>query len=181
MLNKKGFTIAEVLVSFSLISIILASIMSATLFYRDRLKQEEVVSQLNDFKNSITKAVYDDIIYNKIVKVETCVGISNCVNFIDDQGNSHVMKIVEFSGDEVNGSGVYLYYNNIKYLLPDSDLKNEYKRKLEDNTEITVRERVCDFIGGIEIDAYNNKIYKVTASYKHKDIDLQYDFLFVVS
>ena len=171
MLNKKGFTIAEVLVSFSLISIILASIISATLFYRDRLKQEEIVTELNDFKNSVMKAVYDDIIYNKIERVEACIGIRNCVNFIDSNKGSHPLNIVE------SNDGVYLYYGGIKFFLPDSDLKNEYER--EDGT--TIVENVCDFIGGFEIESYDDKLYKVKLSFAHKDIDLHHDLLFVVS
>ena len=180
MLNKKGFTIAEVLVSFSLISIILASIISATLYYRDRLKQEEVVSQLNDFKNTITKAVYDDIIDNDIVKVENCIGISDCVNFIDRSNNSHILKIVDYYQDEVNKTGTYLYYNNVKYMLPDSDLFNEYTKKVNGN-DVTVIEKVCDFVGGIEFDSSDGKYYKVKLTFRHKDMDLTKDILFVVS
>ena len=171
MLNKKGFTIAEVLVSFSLISIILASIISSTLFYRDRLKQEEVITALNDFKNSVMKNVYDDIIYNRVKRVENCIGIKNCVNFIDSNNKSYPLNIEE------SNDGVYLHYGNMDYFLPDSDLKNEFKK--EDGTQVI--ERVCDFIGGLEIESYNDNLYKVKISFLHKDINLQYDLLFVVS
>ena len=43
MLNKKGFTVAEVVVSFSLVSVILVSLISTVTFYRDKMKEEEVL------------------------------------------------------------------------------------------------------------------------------------------
>lgn len=172
MLNKKGFTIAEVLVSFSLISIILASLISATMFYRDKVKDEEVKSQLWDFKNTITKTIYDDIINNGIVRAESCIGSTNtCVNLIDKDDNYYQIKIEEYN--EENRKGVYLSYNGIKYLLPDSDLGIGVGR--------TDSDRICDFIGGFDVSTYNNKIYKVKASFRHKDMNLHYDLLFIIS
>lgn len=171
-INNKGFTIAEVLVSFSLITIILASIAGATIHYRDKLKQEEVISQLQDFKNMITKVIYDDIVSGNIVSVERCIGTANCVNFIDLDNNARTLKIVDVEETtSVSKRGAYLYYNGIKYMLPDSDLGTGY-------------DRVCDFVGGFEVAEYpenSGRLYKVKTSFKHKDIDLQYDLLFIVS
>ncbi len=172
-LNKKGFTIAEVLVSFSLITIILASIISATVFYRDKLKQEEVISQLLDFKNTIVKVVYDDITAGRIARVERCIGTANCVNFTNASGTeTHTLKIREVTtSTSTEKKGVYLSYDGTQYMLPDSDLGDG-------------EDRICDFIGGFEISDYpenNGRIYRVKTSFKHKDIDLQYDLLFVVS
>lgn len=169
MLNKKGFTIVEVIVSFSLISIILASMIATTMFYRDKVKQEEVVSQLWDFKNTVTKVIYDDIIENDLRRVDTCVGVPNCVKFSDINNTiSHTLKIVEYNEPtQTIKRGVYLYYDNIKYMLPDSDLGTGY-------------DRICDFIGGINLDVYENKLFKVKLSYRHKDMNKHYDLLFIV-
>ena len=170
MLNKKGFTIAEVIVSFSLISIILASMIASVMFYRDKIKSEEVLSQLWDFKNTVTKVIYDDIIENKMVRVDTCVGVPNCVKLSNsDNSVNHTLKIVEY--DQTTSShirGVYLYYNNIKYMLPDSDLGTGY-------------DRLCDFVGGLNFDVYENKLYKLKLSYRHKDMNKHYDILIIVN
>ncbi len=177
MLNKKGFTIAEVIVSFSLIAIILTSIISATMYYRDKLKNEEVVSQLWDFKNNITKIVYDDIINAKFEYAESCIGTPNCVNFVDGMGNSHVLKILEYDvTTSTNNRGVYLYYDGIKYMLPDSDLIAS-KYTIDNHEETT---KVCDFVGPIEIKS-DGDLYKVKATIYHKYLDLSYDLLFVIS
>lgn len=170
MLNKKGFTIAEVIVSFSLISIILASMIATTIYYRDRLKEEEIVSQLWDFKNTITKVIYDDVIENSLKRVDSCIGIPNCVKLSNIDGTiEHTLKIVEYNeSTSSHKRGVYLYYNNLKYMLPDSDLGTGY-------------DRICDFIGGINLDVYMDKIFKVKLSFRHKDMNKHYDVLIVVS
>lgn len=169
MMNKKGFTLAEVIVSFSLISIILASMIATTMFYRDKLKEEEVISQLWDFKNTMTKTIYDDIITQGITRVENCVGITNCINLIDSNNTAHTLKIIEYNeSTATNKRGAYLYYNNIKYMLPDSDLGTGYNR-------------VCDFVGGIDIDIYEDRLYSVTINFLHKDMNKHYDISFIVT
>lgn len=174
MLNKKGFTIAEVIVSFVLISIILASLIGAMMYYRDKVKEEEVRSQLWDFKNTITKVIYDDIINKNISRAESCVGgtsstgsgVGACVNLIDKENGVHTLKIEEVENG--NNQGVYLLYDGTKYMLPDSDLGSD-------------TDRVCDFIGGFEVDSYDNKLYRVKTTFRHKDMDLSYDILLVIS
>ena len=167
MLNKKGFTIAEVVVSFTLISVILASMISATVYYRDKVKSEEVISQLLDFKNDITKTIYDDIVSGKLVRAERCASNNeSCIKFIDNENNNHTLSIVEtLTGVK---KGVYLSYDGYKHMLPDSDLGDG-------------NDRVCDFINGIELDTNANGIYKVKLVFYHKNLDLQYEILLVIS
>ena len=168
-MNKKGFTIAEVIVSFSLVSVILASMVGSTIYYRDKVKEEEVVTQLIDFKNTITTTIYDDILIHndrKISSIERCIGTSNCVNFVDKGDIAHTLKII-YDPPEANKKGVYLSYDEKLYMLPDSDLG-------------TGDERVCDFVGGFDIDHYHdtdNKLdlYTVKTSFKHKDLNKQYN------
>ena len=175
MLNKKGFTIAEVIISFSLLSVILASVIGSTVFYRDKLKEEEVVTQLMDFKNTITKTIYDDILTyqsRKLIKAETCIGTANCINFLDKNDDSHVLKIVEYTeSNNEHKKGVYLSYDNTLYMLPDSDLGS-------------AESRVCDFIGGFNIDYYKEnglEIYTVKTKFKHKDLNKEYDIMLTIT
>ncbi len=173
MLNKKGFTIAEVIVSFSLISMLLASLIGAMMFYRDKVKDEETKSQLWDFKNTVTKVLYDDIIYKNIVKAENCVGsvgqngegAGTCINLIDKDNNPHTLKIDEVESG--NNKGVYILYDGTKYKLPDSDLG-------------TGTDRICDFLDGFEVTSYDNRLYKVKTSFRHKDMDITHDILIVI-
>ncbi len=177
MLNNKGFTIAEVLVSFSLITLILLSIISTTVFYRDKLKEEEVKYQLVDFKNSITKIIYDDVISGKVNRVETCYGKANCVDLIGDTERRR-LKIVEVLDSSTSlKRGAYLSYgdpngNEVKYMLPDSDIAEEI------NGIIT---RVCDFTNGIKFEFYNEELYTIKTSFEHKDYNLKYDIMITLN
>ena len=174
MLNKKGFTISEVIISFTMLTIILASVMTTAIFYRNKVKDEEVITKLVDFKNTITKVIYDDILSKdtrKIVSVERCIGTANCVNFTDVENNFHTLKIIEIpEATDNNVRGVYLSYDNTKYMLPDSDLG-------------VASERACDFVNGFIVNDYeedNIHLYTVKTSFKHKDFDQQYDIIFTV-
>ena len=173
-MNKRGFTIAEVIVSFSLVSVILASMIGSTIYYRDRVKEEEIVTQLIDFKNTITTIIYDDVLIHnnrRISSIERCIGTANCVNFVDKEDTVHTLKIVnDPSGQK---KGVYLSYDSKLYMLPDSDLG-------------TSDDRVCDFMGGFDIDHYedtDNKLdlYTVKTSFKHKDLNKQYNIMITLT
>lgn len=165
-MNKKGFTIAEVIVSFSLVSIILASMVGSTIYYRDKVKEEEVITQLIDFKNTITATIYDDILANndrKIISVARCVGRSNCINFVTNEG-AHKLEIEYNPINQTRGA--YLSYDDKLYMLPDSDLGTD-------------DDRVCDFVGGFDVDYYQDienhlNLYTVKVSFKHKDLNKQY-------
>ena len=168
MLNKKGFTIAEVIVSFSMISIILTSIVAFAVNYRDKLKNEEVVSQLMDYKYQVTKAIYDDMIKKKYIRIEKCVGNSSCVNFIDVLSNVHTLRVEEVPAHSSIHKGVYLSYDGVKYMLPDSDITegNQY---------------LANFDGRFTLTKYLDKIYTLKISYTHYGLNKTYDINITLS
>lgn len=169
MLNNKGFTIAEVLVSFGLISVILLSIIGSTVFYRDKMNQEEIKSQLIDYKNSITKLIYDDIINDRASRVETCIGYSNCLSIIGSDGSTHTLRIIEVAtSTQEQKRGAYLSYDGINYFLPDSDLSEE-----DENGNIV---RQCDFTNGIRYSFYND-LYTIKITFEHKGYNEKYDIM----
>ena len=163
MMNKKGFTIIEVIVSFSMISIILTSIVGFAINYRNRLKDEEVISQLVDFKNTITKVVYDDIFRYGIVRIEKCISSSSCANFIDRNNNIHTLEIIDIrETSSVNKKGAYLSYDGIKYMLPDSDIRqgDQY---------------MCNFDGKFIFSNYNDRIYTLKIQFTHYGLNKEYE------
>lgn len=169
MLNKKGFTIAEVVVSFAMITIILTTIVGFTVRYRDRVKGEEIKSQLIDFKNTITKVVYDDIISGKIVRMEKCLIESNCINLIDKNNNAHVLsqEIISVTSGNIK-KGIYINYDGTKYMLPDSDINesNEY---------------MCYFDEPFTLNSYENKFYTLVISYKHMNFEESYKIYLTIN
>lgn len=119
-INNKGFTTVEIVVSFALVVIILASMTAMVVNYRDNVTDEEVKTQLVDFKNTITKVVYDDIVDGIYTSISSCGDM--CIKFSGSEENK--LEIIEKNGTDGVPKGIYLQYKGIKYFLPDSDLNN---------------------------------------------------------
>ena len=168
-MNKKGFTTIELIVSFVMVTIMLASLIGFSITYRDRVKDEEIRSQLNDFKNTITKVVYDDIITFNYTGISLCVGQDNCVNFVDEDGDYHTLKIINDCSSDCNynpckltNCGVYLVYDETKYFLPDSDLNTFYS----ESDGIKIIETASN-LSSFELKTYENSIYSLKMTFKH--------------
>ena len=157
-MNKKGFTVVEVVIAFSILGVVLISLFEFVTFFRDKTRNEEIRTQLIDFKNTITKVIYDDIISNKIVKIEYCDGIAKCVNLKDHDNEIHVLKVVEDPViEEDKKKGLFLNYDETMYMLPDSDLRdtNGY---------------MCSFDDFV-LQSYNDEIYNLKITFMHHSLN----------
>ena len=167
-MNNKGFTTVEVIVSFALVVIVMASMTSMLVSYRDTISTEEVKTRLIEFKNSMTYMIYEDIVYNGIDSIRYCnsdgSGSTNgkCVDFIRDGEKQYRLELI----DNVQSTGTenekvyktFLDYRGIRIMLPDSDL-NKIEYKLKPN-------------GQVEKDSSGNPIID-----KSKQVSVIYDFL----
>ena len=164
-MNNKGFTTIEVILSFALVIIVMVSMTSMLVSYRDTISNEEVKSRLTEFKNSFTYMVYEDIVYNGINGLRYCESDTNngkCVDFIRDGVKQYTLKlidnVVETGKENEKVIKTYLDYRGIRVLLPDSELnKIEYKRKAD---------------GTVELDSSGQKIID-----KAKQVSVIYDFI----
>ena len=170
-MNKKGFTTIELIVSFIMVVIILSSLIGFTISYRNRVSNEEIKTKLIDYKNSITKMIYDEIINGNLVSINSCIGEIHCANFIDKEGNSHTLRIETITSNNKN-RGSYINYDGTRYLLPDSDL-NKTKTRLDDESEVEVYEEACNFTS-FNLENYQNKIYNLKIKFKHFLLDEEY-------
>lgn len=125
-MNKKGFTTIEIVLSFTLVVLILTGLTVIVINYRDKVPTEEIKTQLLDYKNTITKIVYDDIVKGDYVSLQSCIDAYRCVNFIKPDGTSESLKVIN-QLEDMSGikTGMYIEYKGIKYMLPDSDLNSE--------------------------------------------------------
>lgn len=171
-MNNKGFTIVEVLIAFILLAAILLSLISFSVTYRDKVREEEVRTQLNDYKNMLTKIIYDDIILQNITSISKCDGQVDgnitCVNFTNSKGDSYKLEMLSLSENTANlKKGMYLNYNGVNYMLPDSDLNK-------------TDEKMCAFYDAFELTNYED-IYALKISYKHYSMDDVYVISLVVN
>ena len=168
-MNKKGFTTIEIVLSFALVVVILTGLTVIVINYRDKVPNEETKTQLLDYKNTITKIVYDDIVDGDYVSLSRCVGSYQCVNFIKEDGTTESLKVVNQQEDTSDiKRGMYLEYKGIKYMLPDSDL-NDLNGYVSDIKEFNI----------IENPGYN--LYSVKIPIVHVGIDYGLEISLVIS
>jgi len=160
-MNKKGFTTIEMILTIVLVIIIMASITSVTYTYRDRATYEETITDLTNYKNTLTKIIYDDILYPEDSAV---VSISRGLATGDLNENDYTnIRLEKLNGTKIglsiiNETGrVGIRYNNVDYIIPDSE------------SDLIV-------ISDIELKRSRlHGIYSVDITYFHKNIP-DYDF-----
>ena len=124
MKNNKGFTIAELLVTFVLVMSIVLALFKVVDHYRERQQNATSVKEMNSYRNQIVKVVEDDILFNcegiKEIKgldlkpsegPNSQQGIEITFNKVDDEKNTLITKnlIVKKNG---------ILYDNMFYEFP---------------------------------------------------------------
>lgn len=109
--NKKGFTVIEILLTFTLVSIIMISLFQLIMNYKNKQQIEAFRRDIITYKYKITKLLQDDL----VVK-----GISNIVV------NSNASYTITLKNNEertlnIDKDNYIISYNNIKYPLPNID------------------------------------------------------------
>lgn len=97
ILNNKGFTVAELIVTFVLVMSISIGLFKIVDSYRQRQQKESAIKEIDSFRNEILKTVYDDINeYGvKLIKGIDSIGESKCNGY--NQG-----VLIEFKTSENN-------------------------------------------------------------------------------
>ena len=100
MKNNKGFTIAELLVTFVLVMSIVLALFKVVDHYRERQQNATSVKEMNSYRNQIVKVVEDDILFN-------CGGIKE-IKGLDlkpsEEPNSQQGIKITFNGVDGNGA-----------------------------------------------------------------------------
>lgn len=119
-MNKKGFTTVELILTVLLVIIIMGTVSSVTYTYRDRSNYEETLTKVTDYKNTLTKIIYDDILNREDPVIEIVV-VTQGDNFVYEyvlktkSGKDIPLTIIE-EEDKVG-----INYNGIEYLIPGSE------------------------------------------------------------
>lgn len=182
-MNNKGFTTVEVIVSFALVVIIMASMTTMLIAYRDSINIEETKTKMVEFKNTFTYMVYQDIIYDDVRGIQPCKDSDPssdsgnlCVEFLGrdpSTGNDVSYKlilepdVVTIGGEGEEQRRVYLNYRGIRMMLPDSDLNKVVKDSSGNLSEKTTSQ-IHDFV--LTKDQVN-EVYSLVIPIEHKGID----------
>lgn len=129
MKNNKGFTIAELLVTFVLVMSIVLALFKVVDHYRERQQNATSVKEMNSYRNQIVKVVEDDILFNcegikeikgldqnddlslsPIEKADFQQGIEIAFNKLDAKDNPIIKRLI------VKKNGIL--YGNMFYEFP---------------------------------------------------------------
>lgn len=107
MKNNKGFTIAELLVTFVLVMSIVLALFKVVDHYRERQQNATSVKEMNSYRNQIVKVVEDDILFNyggikeikgldlkPSEKTNSQQGIKITFNGVDDNGKLIIKNLI---------------------------------------------------------------------------------------
>lgn len=123
-MNKNGFTTIEMILTMVLVIIIMANITTVTYAYRDKANYEETITDLINYKNTLTKIIYDDILYSDSDVVSISRGVVGGALNETDYKNIKLKKLdnSEIGLSIINETGrAGIKYNNVDYIIPDSD------------------------------------------------------------
>lgn len=173
-MNKKGFTTVELILTLAIVMVVMATILSVTYNYRDKGSYERVLTDMNTYKNTITKIIYDDIFdiresgesKGKVIKIEKVNASDNTkYNLVTSNNTKFLLQIIDRNvaknGKSIREVGIN--YDGTDYIIPGSDNSYiEFK-----NVEFQSNN---GNIYALNITFYNNKVSK----------DIKLHFLVVV-
>lgn len=158
-MNNKGVTVIELLVSFILISMILVGMMNVLYIYRGKLATSNYKKQLIEYKNGLTKDIYEDILTRKIDTVTQNSVRKLTFNFKDGTKKELIMSDSNTNPKNKNityGNRVYKVYENFS---DNANIKKYEMIKFTDNKIILIQDNI-----GTDI------IYHVDININHVDL-----------
>lgn len=105
-LDNRGMTVIEIIISFTLVSIISVSLINVVMSYKDREETESYKKEILTFKNTVTKDIQDDMT-KYVLKSVTPVNSST----------NYKPLCNKFSAGDVSKGQNELSLNHIEYKL----------------------------------------------------------------
>ncbi len=120
-MNKKGFTTIELILTMAIVITIMATITSVTYVYRDKSVEEQTITDIMNYKNTVTKVIYDDILENgnEVIKLEN----DDNKYILTRKDNSTITLEIIDRNVQRNGTIIHevgIIYDGIEYLVPGS-------------------------------------------------------------
>jgi len=185
MLNKKGFTVVELIMSFAFVSVLTASLLAVVINYKDKEQDLSIKAELLSFKSKLTVDIQNDIQTKILDSMEHCIDASNnrisrCVKLIFKNGETKVLQIKEEIKEDyiLNDDGSeepfmykapYITYGDIRYTPPEAG------NIIVNNTFILDYNTAND---GVE---NGLSLYKISIDFEHVDIDADINISIVAS
>lgn len=117
LMNNKGFTITELIVTFVIVMSITLGLFAVVDNYRERQQKATYRKELNSYKNEIVKIIQDDVLYKGVKKIE---GIN-----VNDKSFNQGIKITfkDNLSKELKVNNSEIKYGKISYPFPNNFVK----------------------------------------------------------
>lgn len=90
MKNNKGFSIVELIVSFSICMVVVVMLFEIVIVLKETLEKSEIKTQLYNTQNVLVEQIYDDLLEKKFESISKCNG--NCIQITYKDGTSKTLK-----------------------------------------------------------------------------------------
>lgn len=171
-LDKKGFTVIELILSFSLVMFLALGMFALVNNYRNREIKESVKKELLTFQNTLTQDIYEDTVERKVDYIKYCKdsngeNIKQCINIRFLDGTEKQLKVLEEKKETTEDGTTFQYetfniiYGGVKY----------------ENPEPKFAKVVDDYILNSTIESDNLEygvIYRIKICIEHQDIENEY-------
>lgn len=161
-MNNRGFTIIEIIMSFSLIMILCVGLFLTATNYKNKQQLESSKRALQTYKTTLTADIQKDITEKGLKEIKTCTSINNnCYELVFyDSTSKKIQKSLDKS----------ILYGNVNYSVKEQSLTNIGKITLKQTTK-----NFTSFSTG------KSTIYKLTIEINHQEINDNYNIEIVAS
>lgn len=133
-LNNKATTLAEVIICFTLVSVIAIGMFEVIINLKKDSVEANTNRQMLDFKDNLLITIENDLILNGYKSLENCsTNDVVCANLKFVNGEEKELKV------DLNNQ--IIYYNNLKYEIPNKKLISFHKEEvklLEENNNLII-------------------------------------------
>ena len=121
-MNKKGFTVIELILSFAFVSILTISLFSLVMNYKDKELNAQDITELNSFRNNITMLIQKDLQVHLLKTINYCNdggGIVNkCISLEFQDGVTKQLRVA-YKEEPVDRGTSHFYYNRYFIIYDD--------------------------------------------------------------
>ena len=157
-MNKKGFTLIEVIVSVVLVSVVMISLVSSLIQLRQTYTKIHENSDIIVYSSSISRVINNDLTQNNGIRYVSCTPDRKECNMILGNDQRRQLLIEESSSDPTEEDGVK--YTNVKTTLRYINTTNNDEKKLL-------------YIRTLELDKYEKGSKETTKGYNFLDMTFE--------
>lgn len=114
IMNKRAFTLIELVLSFALSMFIILGLYSLSVNYREKVSEVDARKGMLEFKSNIEMAINEDIIDRGLSSVSACLDsdsnvINRCVRIVFKDNSAKELKVVIIPKEEEVSGSKFLY------------------------------------------------------------------------